>query len=115
MGQEIERQIGWAKIGLASFLVSINIILSRSIQAVNSPRVRMAKLSIFLLSYLAFYKMSILAEKKGFQTQFEFIKKHVAEPGEIERMERAWQLKNVELEQDKKALAKYKLDPQSYH
>jgi hypothetical protein len=35
----------------------------------------------------------------------------VAESGEIERLMRAWQLKNAALEEDKKALAKYKLDP----
>jgi hypothetical protein len=41
--------------------------------------------------------------------------REVALEGEVERMERAWRLKNAALEEDKKALAKYKLDPQAYH
>ncbi len=34
---------------------------------------------------------------------------------ELRRMQRAYQIKRAEADADKKALAKYKYDPQSYH
>ena len=43
--------------------------------------------------------------------QFEYAKKNVCNKDDLRRMERAWKIKKVALEQDKKDLAKYKLDP----
>ena len=53
--------------------------------------------------------------KHFIEHEFERIALTNLEYDELRRLYRSWQIKQSELIEDKKALAKYKYDPQSYH
>lgn len=47
--------------------------------------------------------------------QYKEITENLMDAKEIKKLRRAYQIKRAEADEDKKALAKYKYDPQSYH
>ena len=114
MTQNTQKKLDWLRLGLGSFLLSANLLVGRIIQ--NKTQIYVAgKLSLYAATYFFFRKIVETSENSLIQAQFEYAKKNVCDQDELRRMERAWKIKNVALEQDKKDLVKYKLDTQSYH
>jgi len=48
-------------------------------------------------------------------SQYQDVTLRILTAQEVKKFRRAWQIKKAEADEEKKALAKYKYDPQSYH
>ncbi|CDW72831.1 UNKNOWN [Stylonychia lemnae] len=76
---------------------------------------RYVRLSLYSGLALTLYKVNQTFRDEMIDQSFKEMTLKNLEYQELKQLYRAYQIKKSEIEEDKKALAKYKYDPQSYH
>eukprot|EP00347_Sterkiella_histriomuscorum_P012515 403368280 len=80
-----------------------------------NTNIRLYKVAFYAAMSYSLYKENKILKNYFLEQNFREVALKNLEFQELKRLYRSYQIKKSEIDQDKKALDKYKFDPQSYH
>ncbi|TNV81009.1 hypothetical protein FGO68_gene16726 [Halteria grandinella] len=108
--QILKEQQTLSKYALCSIGLTLGFIISR-VPLDN----RVVRLGLYGGLILSVARANSELNKYYVTRQYQDVTENILDQKEIKKLRRAYQIKRAEADEDKKALAKYKYDPQSYH
>ena len=115
LNQTYQRSHTYFRVGLGSFLCSSGLLMGKLIPNFHRAVV-VLKVGFYSLCYYTYRMIDNKFETWKTQNQFDrIVANGVMSQPELKKLKHQYSVKKAAIDEDRKALEKYKMDPQSYH